>query len=76
MFTKRRELLVQVRSDNKDYCPGYFDLASAGGLVDAGEDDHESAARELKEELGLSNVGLKYILTAKYQPEDGSDNNH
>ena len=39
IITKQNELLVQVRSANKDYCPGYFDLASAGGVVDAGEDD-------------------------------------
>ena len=47
IVTTRRELLVQVRSEDKDYCPGFFNLASAGGLVDADEDDHISAAREL-----------------------------
>ena len=66
VVTTGNELLVQVRSECKDYCPGFFDLASAGGLVDAGEDDHFGAARELQEELGLSNVGLKYICTTKY----------
>ena len=48
-----------MRSARKDYCPGYFDLASAGGVVDAGEDDHAGAARELSEELGLADdIGL------------------
>ena len=37
----------------KDYCPGYFDLSSCGGVVDAGEDDQIGAEREMFEELGL-----------------------
>ena len=53
VITTKKELLVQVRSQRKDYCPGFFDLASAGGVVDAGEDDDLGARRELQEELGL-----------------------
>lgn len=63
-----------MRSQNKDYCPGFFDLASAGGVVDAGEDDAVGAKRELEEELGLSDLTLTHVVTAKYQPADGSDN--
>ena len=38
----------------KDYCPGYIDLA-AGGLVSYGDTDiDKSAARELEEELGIT----------------------
>jgi 8-oxo-dGTP pyrophosphatase MutT (NUDIX family) len=37
----------------KDWCPGHFDLVT-GGVVGAGEDDDESAQRELLEELGIS----------------------
>jgi len=44
--------LVQKRTMQKDYCPGYYDLVT-GGCVAAGEDDDESATRELKEELGI-----------------------
>ena len=43
VITTDEKLLVQVRSARKDYCPGYFDLASAGGVVDAGEDDYVGA---------------------------------
>ena len=46
-------MLVQKRSMTKDYCPGYFDLSSCGGVVDAGEDDQIGAEREMFEELGL-----------------------
>ena len=47
-----KEYLIQKRTMLKDYCPGYFDLVT-GGVVGAGEDDHESATRELDEELGI-----------------------
>ena len=63
-----------MRSQCKDYCPGYFDLASAGGVVDAGEDDKIGAQRELAEELGLGELVLPAGQTFKYQPADGSDN--
>ena len=74
IITKQRELLVQVRSQRKDYCPGYFDLASAGGVVDSGEEDDIGAKRELEEELGLTDIELSPSQTFKYEPADGSDN--
>ena len=66
IITTDDKLLVQVRSQNKDYCPGYFDLASAGGVVDAGEDDDIGAQRELEEELGLAGIPLNKVATVKY----------
>ena len=42
--------------------------------MDAGEDDMIGAQRELEEELGLRGLELRHVVTAKYQPEDGSDN--
>ncbi|MFO0118022.1 MAG: NUDIX domain-containing protein [bacterium] len=51
----------------KDYCPGYFDLVT-GGVVGAGEDDDESAQRELLEELGVSlDIKEKKLGTFKYE---------
>jgi 16S rRNA (adenine1518-N6/adenine1519-N6)-dimethyltransferase len=44
------ELLLQLRSANKDYCPGFWD-SSVGGQVAAGESYEEAAVRELGEEL-------------------------
>jgi 8-oxo-dGTP pyrophosphatase MutT (NUDIX family) len=44
---------VQKRSMQKDYCPGYIDLA-AGGVVGMEDTDvDESAKREVQEELGV-----------------------
>ncbi len=52
VFNRAGDLLVQKRSDTKDWCPGYFDLA-AGGIVQEGETYDLSASRELEEELGV-----------------------
>ena len=64
------ELLVQKRTMIKDYCPGFYDLASAGGVVDAGEDDDVSAERELEEELGLIGYKLSKLFTFKHEVAD------
>ena len=53
VFNLAGEILVQRRTDSKDLYPGLLDLA-AGGVVCAGESYELSAARELKEELGIS----------------------
>lgn len=48
----RDRMLIQKRSGTKRIHPGLWDLSSAG-QVDAGEDSHEGATRELEEELGI-----------------------
>lgn len=45
-------LVVQRRADTKDLFPGWWDIG-AGGVVTAGEGRHDSARRELHEELGV-----------------------
>ncbi len=52
VFNRAGEILVQKRSDTKDWCPGLYDLA-AGGIVQEGESYDQSAGRELEEELGV-----------------------
>ncbi len=47
------EVLLQLRTLNKDSFPGCFDISSAGHIP-AGMDFVDSALRELKEELGLT----------------------
>lgn len=55
VFNDQKQLFIQKRTMCKDVYPGYWDIA-AGGVVLAGESYHESAVRELQEELGVSGV--------------------
>ena len=50
-------VFVHRRTTTKDVFPGLYDFA-AGGVLGAGEDPDEGAARELAEELGIAGVGL------------------
>ena len=62
-------LLVHRRADTKDIWPGRHDCA-AGGVVQAGEDPHTSAVRELAEELGVHGVRLHPLLRLWYRDDD------
>lgn len=53
VFNSRGELLIQLRSAEKDEFPLCY-TSSASGHVDAGESYEAAAIRELREELGLS----------------------
>ncbi|REG82875.1 NUDIX hydrolase [Marinomonas pollencensis] len=52
VFNNKGNLIVQKRTDNKAFCPGYYGI-STGGVVDSGESYLDSAHRELQEELGI-----------------------
>ena len=52
----------------KDYCPGYWDLAT-GGVVGAGEDDDENAKREVLEEVGIKDHDLQKVSVIKFDGE-------
>jgi 8-oxo-dGTP pyrophosphatase MutT (NUDIX family) len=60
VFDRKGDVLVHLRTTTKDVHPGFFD-ACAGGVVLAGEDVDESAARELAEELGVTGVPLERL---------------
>ncbi|RJL53749.1 NUDIX hydrolase YfcD [Pectobacterium carotovorum] len=49
------KILVQRRTKIKDFYPGWLD-ATAGGVVQSGEQMLESARREAEEELGIAGV--------------------
>ena len=51
----RGKILVQRRTENKDFMPGMLD-ATAGGVVQSSENMLESARREAEEELGIADV--------------------
>jgi 8-oxo-dGTP pyrophosphatase MutT (NUDIX family) len=53
VFNNAGEILVQTRTDTKDWYPGSLDFA-AGGVVLAGESYEVSGRRELEEELGIT----------------------
>ena len=58
---------------SKDTYPGAWD-SSAAGHLDAGEDYNEAAARELREELGLtSNRPLEFLFKLDACPETGEE---
>lgn len=52
IFNDKGKLALQLRSKNDDSFPFHWDFAAGGG-VNQGENPKESAARELKEELGV-----------------------
>ena len=56
------DVLLQLRSKDKDGFPDCYDISSAGHIL-AGQDYLESALRELEEELGIKakKKDLKYI---------------
>ncbi len=61
------QLLIHRRAAWKDVWPSYWDIA-AGGVVEAGEDISHSAARELREELGVS-AELRYLGDSWYRDD-------
>jgi 8-oxo-dGTP pyrophosphatase MutT (NUDIX family) len=61
-------IYLHRRTDTKDWAPGHWD-AAAGGVVLAGEDPHDSAVRELDEELGISGVPLADLGTHLYEDD-------
>lgn len=52
----------------KDYCPGYIDLAS-GGVVGMNEDEDTNAKRELTEELGIEEPNPEFLFKFKYEDD-------
>ncbi|MFP1725924.1 NUDIX hydrolase YfcD [Lonsdalea quercina] len=63
------QVLVQRRTDTKDFYPGWLD-ATAGGVVQSGENMLESARREAEEELGIAGVPLAEHGLFYYESED------
>jgi len=52
VFNTSGDLIIQKRTDNKAFCPGYYGVTT-GGVVEKGESYIDSAHRELQEELGV-----------------------
>ncbi len=72
LFNSDGEVLWQQRSLEKTISPGKWDM-SCGGHILSGHKPEETMKRELEEELGLTNVELKfaekYIISKETQKE-------
>ena len=65
VFDSKNRIVIQRRSKNKKRFPGYWCAATAGHVED-GESYNEAAARELKEELGIT--GTPKFITKNKTP--------
>ena len=74
LFDFNGNLFLQRRSMSKDTFPGCWD-SSCSGHVDAGEDYHTAARRELGEELGLFDTSyeLRPIVKLGASAETGNE---
>jgi 8-oxo-dGTP pyrophosphatase MutT (NUDIX family) len=63
------KILVQKRTDTKDFYPGRLD-ACAGGVVQSGEEVLASARREAEEELGIADVPFAEHGTFYFESND------
>ncbi|NKI75970.1 NUDIX hydrolase YfcD [Dickeya sp. CFBP 2040] len=63
------KILVQRRTETKDFYPGWMD-ATAGGVVQSGENLLESARREAEEELGIAGVPFAEHGLFYYESDD------
>lgn len=68
VFNSRGELLLQLRSAEKDEYPLAY-TSSASGHLGAGENYDEAAPRELEEELGLAGCALERLQKFPAGPE-------
>ncbi|AUH00175.1 NUDIX hydrolase YfcD [Pectobacteriaceae bacterium CE70] len=63
------KVLIQRRTEIKDFYPGWLD-ATAGGVVQSGENMLESARREAEEELGIAGVPFAEHGLFYYESDD------
>ncbi|OQA52551.1 MAG: putative Nudix hydrolase YfcD [candidate division WS2 bacterium ADurb.Bin280] len=69
IFNQAGQLLLQKRSKNKNYLPGFF-VTSAGGHVASGESPEDAIAREINEEIGVR-LRVEFVRNFWYEPFAG-----
>jgi len=72
IFNSEGEVLLQKRSISKDKFPGCWDY-SVSGHVDSGQGYDGTAARELREEMGITTDLTRLV---KFRMNYGSNDNH
>ena len=60
IFNQKGDLFLQKRSLSKDIQPGKWDTA-VGGHVDYGETIEEALRREVREELGVTDLTPQFV---------------
>ena len=73
VFNRSGELLLQKRSENKDIQPGKWDT-SVGGHLDPGEDYKQAAIREMREEVGLTDLPVTFLYKSQIRNDIESEN--
>ncbi len=74
LINDRKQILLQLRSKDKDIYPNVWDI-SMGGHISAGENSLTTLYRELEEELGvfINPENAKYVFTNKEILRTGKD---
>lgn len=70
LYNSRRQVLLQKRAENKNYCPGFWGLT--GGAANAGEDSLTAIIRETKEEVGVVLKPEKVKFFCRQNGEDAA----
>ena len=72
MMNNKGEIVLQKRSEKKFIQPGKWDT-SVGGHLEPGESYEKGAIREMKEDLGITGVPIrflyKYIMSNEIETE-------
>ena len=68
VFNSAGQLFVHQRTLTKDVYPGFWD-ATVSGVLAAGEGYDQGARRELREELGITPIGLRRLFPVRYEDD-------
>jgi isopentenyl-diphosphate Delta-isomerase len=69
VINSKNEIFVHQRSLNKDFNPGFYDIAF-GGTVNSNEDYEQAAKRELFEESGLDEKTIFFKKIKSFVPSN------
>ena len=75
VFSSKGELYLQRRAMHKDLLPGYWDTA-VGGHVMYGETIMQALAREVQEEIGITDFTPEHVETYRYDSTRESEMVH